>query len=43
MWNPATITALTAGVAGIIAAVFAGVAQIRHGNDPGAHGGQGHQ
>lgn len=38
----AVITALCTGVAGVIGAIFNGIARIRHQNDTNAHGGKGH-
>lgn len=40
--TPELIGAYAAAAVAVIGAVFAGLAQLRHQNDPGAHGGQGH-
>lgn len=42
MWNPATIAALCTGIAAVVGAAAAAVAQLRHAADPAAHDGQGH-
>lgn len=41
--NAATVAALCTGIAGIVGAVTALVAQLRHNSDSAAHGGQGHR
>lgn len=43
MWNPATITALSAAVVAVIGAVGGLIRLGQHKTSPSAHGGQGHQ
>lgn len=40
--DAAVITAICTGVVSVLGAVTALIVAVRHQNDPGAHGGQGH-